>query len=917
MDRPPGLIGEHHTYRLVDVTTEDVDVFDFRDLVGRAQRLSDHGDHKGARDLLLSGMDIWSERPLADLDGDRAASWRRWAMEGIWLPAQSDLMEQLCALGEFQEVLRRLDELPAEYQTSEHVMYRRLDALYGLRRGHDCGVFVLTMRRRLIEDGDDLAAEALVAYYDRLIHRSETPAVVRREPAPKVPHMLPHDHRDLVGREAQLVELDEITTDPDGNPASRIVSLEGQPGIGKTALAVRWARQAADRFPGGQLYVNLHGSDPRPVSAGEAITRFLAELDVPVEHIPTAEGRAAKLRGLLAERPTLVLLDNAANSTHVAPLVDCCTSGLVLITSRTRLTGLGQRGAISVHVPPLSHPDAARWLGSQVGARALSEPDEITELTRLCSGNALLLHVVAGQAANLPGVPLAELADELRDPSTLLTLGDDADNPTGSALAAFSSAVAALDPTTRRLFTLLGVHPGPDISVQAAAAIAGVEVKTVRRTLDNLLNAYLIDQPEARGRYQMHDLLRHFATILVGQDEYREERVLAETRMLNFYHRAAYMADCVAFPAMARLPEPELLDGVNEPDFGDATAAISWYSRERLNLRAAIALAGLRGDRFRQIATDLPQCAGEVFQRLGYVDDVIFCLDVAVAAASDDRHAEAYSRQNLGFTLLESRDFSSARTQLEIAERLYEETGDRLGATVARYNLARAMVEQGDYRAGIAGLTAVLNDFRVLGATGQEAKTLYRLAQACRRSSDLDRAISFAMDGKWRAEKINDEMTQADCLTELGAAYYEKADLATAKGYAERALALNVRLSSLVRAGQASAILAAVQRDQNDLAGAEQHIKRSITFCRQGRDLVGEAAALNMLAELCHKRGRLHEAIDAWSNALAIFENIGDPRAQSIQIILDEVTRAMPASAPPQTERVYRTSPDWAEPPSR
>jgi tetratricopeptide (TPR) repeat protein len=170
------------------------------------------------------------------------------------------------------------------------------------------------------------------------------------------------------------------------------------------------------------------------------------------------------------------------------------------------------------------------------------------------------------------------------------------------------------------------------------------------------------------------------------------------------------------------------------------------------------------------------------------------------------------------------------------------------------------------------------------------------------------------MDGRWLAERINTEAIQADCLIELGAAHYEKADLATAKGYAGRALALTVRLSALARAGQASTILAAVQRDEKDLAGAEQQARLSISFCRQGHDPMGEAVALNLLGELCHKRARLDEAAEAWSMALAIFEDIGDPRADPIRTMLQELSNA-PVATPAQTRRLYDMPPDRVETP--
>jgi tetratricopeptide (TPR) repeat protein len=212
---------------------------------------------------------------------------------------------------------------------------------------------------------------------------------------------------------------------------------------------------------------------------------------------------------------------------------------------------------------------------------------------------------------------------------------------------------------------------------------------------------------------------------------------------------------------------------------------------------------------------------------------------------------------------------------------------------------------------------ASLREFRGLDEIGAAAKTLYWLAQASRRSGDIDGAISFAMDGSWLAEKINAELSQGELLAEIAAAHYEKADLATAKGYAERALAQNVRLSSLARAGQASTTLAAVQRDQNDLGGAEQHARLAISLCHQSRDPLGEAVAQNLLGELFHKQARLDEAIEAWSSAQVIFEDIGDPRASSIRTTLNELLMALNAAPSTESSAIYSRSPDRAEPPAK
>jgi tetratricopeptide (TPR) repeat protein len=915
MDSPPRLIPDHGAY-LIDVAREDVDYFESLALFNQARLLGQHGDHAAARETLLSGVDLWSDRLLTDLDGEHAQNWRQAMRDDTWLTAQSDLLRELSALGEFDEALRRLQELPAQYQLSLLIVKRRLEALYGLHRGKDTTTYFLRIRKRMVADDRVDEADELTRFHEALLHRADEPAGrepdgggTPAEPAPRVPHMLPHDVPDLVGRDELLDTLDAVAMTSTGLPANRLVALDGPPGIGKTALAVHWAHHAVDQFPGGQLYMDLNGAgDGDWVTPAAVVDQFLAEFDFPVERIPTAAGRAAKLRGLLSGRRAIVLLDNAASTEHVRSLVDCLPC-LVLITSQRRLSGLGRRGATNVSVPPLSYRATSGWLADRVGTRAFSEPDQVTVLASMCGGHALMLHVVTEHVVKRPMVHLADFVEELRDEQALLELGDDADNPGGSVLAAFTTAYRALDAAERRLFALLGAHPGPDISVAAAAALAGQEVRTVRRLLDALVDASLLTEPEVRGRYRFHDLLRMFAATCVSADEFHEERRSAEQRILNFYQYGAHNADMVVFPRRVGLPLPELLDGVAGPSFPNEATAIRWCTRERANLNAVIRMAGQRG--FHEYATLLPNSTGEIFLQLGYYEDAKAALKVAMESvlATGDRQALAFCHNNIGFILLNHRDLESARSHLTIAAQLCDEIHDDDGSAIARFNLARVQVEQGNYRPGIDGLLAALDTFRRIDAVGPQVHALYRLAEAHRRAHDLDRAISFAMDGLWLAEKLGDELNRGACLTELSAAYYEKGDLPSATGYAERALAIHTHLNGLTQAGRTSTILAAINRIQGDLSIAERHARAAVNFCRSGKDARSQAAANNVLADILFTQGRHDEAMTSWSTALAIFEDLGDAQAESVRTRLAELAAALPLVTPEQT-RPLTSAPD-------
>ena len=317
----------------------------------------------------------------------------------------------------------------------------------------------------------------------------------------------------FTGRSAELQALTGLLDRPGAQAAVVISAIGGTAGVGKTALAVHWAHQVADRFPDGQLYVNLRGYDPgQPVPATEALAGFLRSLGVPGTDIPPeADERAARYRSLLAGKRVLIVADNAGSADQVRPLLPGTAGCTVLVTSRDALAGLAARdGAARLGLDALPDPDAVALLRALIGTRVDTEPGAAAMLAAQCCRLPLALRVAAELAVARPAAPLAGLAAELADLGTRLDLLAAGGDPRTQVRAVFSWSCRHLDPDHARLFRLLGLHPGPDFEAYAAAALTGASVQQARQALDALARAHLI-APAGPGRYGMHDLLRAYA----------------------------------------------------------------------------------------------------------------------------------------------------------------------------------------------------------------------------------------------------------------------------------------------------------------------------------------------------------------------------------------------------------------------
>lgn len=298
-------------------------------------------------------------------------------------------------------------------------------------------------------------------------------------PTPVVPRQLPPAPRMFAGRVAELAALDRalITPVPDrrdavtpgvvtgttGTGAAVAISaIGGTGGVGKTWLALTWAHRNADRFPDGQLFVDLHGFSPagRPTEPGDAVRGFLDALGVdPGGLPPDLDALTALYRSLVTGRRMLVVLDNAATADQVIPLLPGSSTCTVLVTGRTTLPSLIDRyGAHHLPLDVLGHTEAHALLATRLGdPRVDAEPETAGELIELCGRHPLALAITARNAATRPAIPLAELAVELRELG--LEMLDHDTDPAASLPAVLSWSLRHLTDQQQRVFMLLGIPP--------------------------------------------------------------------------------------------------------------------------------------------------------------------------------------------------------------------------------------------------------------------------------------------------------------------------------------------------------------------------------------------------------------------------------------------------------------------------
>jgi DNA-binding SARP family transcriptional activator len=668
----------------------------------------------------------------------------------------------------------------------------------------------------------------------------------------RCPAMLPASVPGFAGRRSELAALSGLARPP-GTTTSRnggmvvIAAITGTAGVGKTALAVHWARQHATAFPDGQLYVNLRGYDPTgdPLPPGHALYALLEALGTPPGQIPaTLEGRQALYRSLLAAHNILILLDNARDPAQVRPLLPATPGPVVLVTSRSDMAGLvATDGARPLALDVLTPTEARDLLTRRLGpARLDAEPDATDQLTRLTARLPLALAITAARAAARPRFPLTALAAELTDTKNrldALSTGEDAT----SARAVFSWSYHNLDPPAARMFRLLGIHPGPDITPQAAASLAATDPPTAHTRLRELTQHHLLTE-HAPGRYTFHDLLRTYANEQAHTTDHPHHTLDATHRLLDHYlhtaHRGAQQ-ELLNLRSPLTLPPP--CSGVTPEYIGDYQRAMAWFQAENHVLAAAVTLAADTG--FDAHAWQIPWAMAEFLDRRGHWHEWAALQRVAVDAATraGDTAAHAEALRLLARVSGHLGEHEQARAQLAECMELYRELGDQIGESRAHQNACIVNERLGDHQAALG-----------------HAKQALALAEAC-----------------------GDQARKANSLNNVGWLHAQLGDYKRARMYCLQSLALHRELGNRQGLAHTWDSLGYAEHHLGSYAEAADCYTRALALFREAGDRLNEATILGHLGDTYDAAGNPGQARSIWQQALAILDDLHHPSADGVR----------------------------------
>jgi tetratricopeptide (TPR) repeat protein len=737
--------------------------------------------------------------------------------------------------------------------------------------------------------------DVLVAVYSELkrLHRptdAPGPVLVARV----VPAQLPADVEAFTGRSEELADLDRLLTGTSdmgaaaqatGRSSTAVVisAVSGTAGVGKTALALRWAHRVRNKFQDGQLYVNLHGFDPeQPLSTADALAGFLRALGLAGQNIPVEEEeRAATYRSLLDGRRMLVVLDNASSVEQVRPLLPGTPSCVVIVTSRDSLTGLVVRhSARRMDLDLLPLEDAVALLAALIGGRVQAEPEAAAALAKECARLPLALRMAAELAAARPTISLAQLVGELADEQRRLELLDAGGDVRTAVRGVFSWSYRHLPAIAAQAFRLIGLHPGPDFDVYAVTALIDSSRDQAQQILDVLVRAHLIQIPST-ARYGMHDLLHAYATYLADVEDSEAEQRAALTRLFDHYLATAAASMDILIPAeqnrRPRVPAPATATA----PMADRTMARMWLDSERDTLTAVSAYTAARG--WLGHTTQLSTTLYRYLDAGGHFSDGLTIHTHALHAArqADDPAAEADALLNLGHVYWQHGRYREATGHLERALSLAAEIGDRFGETNALLNLGIVNQRQGRYQQATNYLQRALALAREIGDHVGETNALLNLGIVDRREGHYQQAAGHYQQALNVASEIGDRHGEANALAHLGTIYQRQGHYQQADDHHRRALALFRGIGD--RHGEANTLLGlgTVYRREGRYQQANDHHQQALTLFREMDDQHGEACALNRVGETLVAMGHTEQARAQHTAAVALAIQIGDRYEQA------------------------------------
>jgi tetratricopeptide (TPR) repeat protein len=778
-------------------------------------------------------------------------------------------------MGRPDEVIGPARELVDRHPLSERPVGVLMQALAAAGRDAEALECYAVARSRLVEALGAEPGRELQAVHLAIL-KGERPAF---RPAPQpVPAQLPPDVRGFTGRHDELDELDRLLVDTDDQSTAVVISaVAGTAGVGKTALAVRWAHRVRDRFPDGQLYVDLRGYGPdRPVPAEKALARFLVNLGVAGQDIPLdVEDRAARYRTEINGRRMLVVLDNAASVEQIRPLLPGTRSCSVVVTSRDSLPGLvALHGGRRLDLGLLPRQDAVTLLRTLIGDRVDAEPEAAATLATQCARLPLALRVAAELATARPATPLADLVRELDDQAQRLQRLDAGGDPRAAVRAVFSWSYDHLPADAARAFRLAGLHPGSGLDAYTIAGLTGTALADAKRSLDVLERAHLI-HATGPGRYGTHDLLRAYARDQAGSQDTEADRRAALTGLFDYYLAAAASARDARTPPERR-HGPRLSPGSPIPPVPDQAAALAWLDAERPNLVAVCAHAAAHGWPGHAI-----MLASTLFRYLdagAHLPDALSIHTDASNAAGQvgDPAAQAYACANLGVVHMRQGRYEQAAEHYEEALLLFGQTGDRVGEARTLTHLGLVNWRQGRYEQASQRHRLALTRYRETGNRIGGANALTNLGLVLWRQGRYEEASEGHRQALVLYREAGHRFGEANALANLGAVYLGQGRYEQAADQLRQALTVFRETGNRIGEGYALANLGVVSLRQGRHQQAAADLRQAVTVFRETGNRDGEAEALNGLGETLHATRQSEQARAEHAAALALAAETGD-----------------------------------------
>lgn len=820
---------------LVRVDESAVDLHRFRQLLRQASG----SDVETAATLLEKALALWRGEALTGLDTPWFDAVRS-SLEKERYAAELDHADRALAAGRHAQIVSELAHRAATHPLDERIAGQLILALYHCGRQADALKHYDRTRLRLADELGVDPGPSLCRLHQQIL-RGELQPVLDHNQNSDRPHaassrarQLPGLPRSFVGRVAELATLNAALTRPTHpGGGTAIAVITGAGGIGKTWLGLRWAHEHQDAFPDGQIFVNLRGFTPsgRPVSPATAVRGFLDALGVPPAEVPPdLDAQVGLYRSLVAGRRMLILLDNARDSDQVEDLLPGASPGAVIVTSRDRLAGLVSRhGAHAVMLDVLGDGEARRLLAQRLGDERLAmEADAATTVVAGCAGLPLALAIAAARITAQPGHTLSAIASELSEGTRLSAL-DEGDSP-ASLRAVLSGSYRALTATQARVFSVLGVAPGPDIGLPTATALTQLPEADVSVAVRQLQRQSLLQQ-QSPGRWRMHDLVRLYAQER-NTDQSADERHTALHRLVRFWVHTAWTAARLLAPHRPPIPLDEATLAAIPHPLPDQDAANTWLDGEYACLLAGQQVA--MGEGWYPAVWQLAWALHTYQHRRGYLPDKVDAWQVALAAArqGNDPIAQVIVHRQLGRAYSDINRHPEAIEHLRQALILADANGDRPSQAETRLTLGQAYGMIGDDERAMIYSTEALHIYEALDSPVRHAVALNAVGWHATRLGHYTQARAHLDAALMMHQQHNDRTYLADTLD--------------SRGY----LALRT----------------------GEHAQALQYFEEALTVLRELADAYGEADTLKHLGDTHAALGDRAAAHRAWRVALRLYQ---------------------------------------------